>query len=128
MPHAVKVIDDGLGILRTWWGEVRGEELLEAAGCFFPEEVDPGRIRYLIIDQTDVTSFDVSAESLARLLAIHERKAAALGRISIAIAAPVATAQDIARLYQPLVAARGWRLFLGRTLDDVMIWLNTVAT
>ncbi len=125
MPVDIVFLHNGKGVKLVCEGELRGKDLIEANRNLLsmPKETLPS-ILYAIIDETEVTSVDISTEELKRdaaqcKLMSQEDKAKTI----VAVLAPSLLGFGLARMWEAFVRETNWILMSFQSKPEAESWI-----
>ncbi|HKV42122.1 MAG TPA: hypothetical protein VJX67_23150 [Blastocatellia bacterium] len=117
-------MDEGRGIIRIWSGTVTGGELEAAAKAESQDEERTRRLKYGIVDLSDVTELAMTPEDIRGIVTQHTRTAALMRRGAFAIVAPKDVVFGFARMWQVMVERTGWETQVFRSRAEADAWIQ----
>src|SRR5262245_38319751 len=125
MPFSTTITPDGTGILRKGWGVITGAELAAAESELFnAPEIDLGKIRYALVDLSQVTEVRVSADEVRTVARVDEKLSTRNAALSVSIVAPHDVAFGLSRMWQMVSENTGWHSHVFRDRAGAVAWLR----
>lgn len=124
MAYSTEYTLDGLGVIHRGEGIVAGAEVIAAAAEHYRLEERARRLRYGVVDFTNVTELQITAAE-AQAIAEEDRLTAALAPdVAVAVIAPQDHVFGMSRMWETFAEATGWstRVFRGRA--EALTWLR----
>lgn len=123
MPIEVQVVHGGAGRLWTLRGVFSGKELIARNEETLRTKRYEG-VRWMIMDETEATSIDVSPEEVRIITQQDERMAAVLPEMVTAIVAPHDLGFGMSRMWEALTERQGWSTRTFRSRPEAEAWLR----
>ena len=123
MPFDYFTLHGGAGRLWVGHGVIRGADLIARNDYILSSKSYEG-VRWLLIDQTDVTSLDLSAEEVHIIRHQDDRLAAVLPELVTAVVVPSDLAFGMTRMWEMLTERPGWSTRAFRTRSEAEEWLR----
>lgn len=127
MPYLTEFIDGGKGVVRIGMGVVTGQEILKAVMAWDTDNPPLEWITHALIDLTEVSAMDISAEEIRRIAEVDKASSKKMGRVHVAIAASQDIAFGMSRMYSGLTVSTGWIVNILRTRPEATAWLRSVV-
>ncbi len=124
MPYSTEVIDDGKGILHLGSGTVTGQDLMSSASAVLKIVREGLKPDYALTDLSAVTAFTVSADEIAKNVALNKDIARLLPSARIAIVASSDVVYGMARMWQAHMEGSGWTSRVFRHRSEAIAWLK----
>ncbi|HYX67585.1 MAG TPA: hypothetical protein VE825_00510 [Terriglobales bacterium] len=123
MPIEAHILQGGAGRLWAIHGVLSGKELIARNEESLSSKSYEG-VRWLIIDESRVTSVDISTEEIRRITQQDDRLAAVLPKLVTAIIVPQDLAFGMTRMWEMLTERPGWSTRAFRTWPEAETWLR----
>ncbi len=123
MPIEVQVVNGGAGRLWTLRGVFSGKELIARN----EQTLSTGRhegVRWMIFDETEVTSIEVSAEEIRVIAQQDQRLAEAVPELVTAVVAPHDLGFGMSRMWEAITERPGWSIRTFRSRPKAEAWLR----
>ena len=124
MPIQIKYIHDGIGIEFIGSGVVTGAEIKEARQEIYRDEVLQ-KLRYQIVDRTDITEFDVSNEDIRSMAEKDKTIAKDHPDIVVAIVSASDLQYGISRMYQAHAGESAFVTEIFRDRESADKWIES---
>jgi hypothetical protein len=124
MPVQTHYVDMGKGAYKHAYGVLTSTDLL-VTGLIQSQDVENTQpLKYILYDFTDVTGVHVGHDVIAPLVELNRRTAAFSQGCLGAIVAPNELIFGMARNWQTLTAAFGWKSQVFHQRDEAISWLR----
>ena len=124
MAYSTEYTLDGLGVIHRGEGIVTGADVIAASADHHRLEDRARRLRYGIVDFTEVTELRVSAAE-AQAIADEDRLTAALTPdVVVAVVAPQDHVFGMSRMWETLAESTGWTTRVFRDRAEAVGWLR----
>lgn len=126
MPYSIEHIEDEGGLLVSWTGMVRGDEIIRSYRESFTPLKRLVRLRYIITDYTDADGFDMTPDDILTISEIANAAAEHNDRIYGLAIMTTDLQYGMARMWQSYVDddKTGWHTFVTRTREEGLEWLR----
>jgi hypothetical protein len=121
MPIELKFLDKGAGVLYRFKGPVVGKEIIETNEKVFSSP-DFKRIKYGVIDQTQVESLNVSTVDLLMIARQENRAADVNSEAAVALIAASEFAFGLSRTWETMTYNTPWQKKVFRSNDEAYAW------
>lgn len=122
MPIETQILQYG-GRLWIVRGVLSGKELIARNEAVLDTKSYEG-VRWLIIDESEVTSVDLSTEEIRMITQQNDRLAAVLPEMVTAIVIPYDLGLGIARLWEIQSERKGWSTRILQSRADAELWVR----
>jgi hypothetical protein len=123
LPYTTEFVDGGRGVLRVGSGIVTSVEILDATRELQGDPERAGRLRYGLVDLTEVTELRLTSQDMRRIAEASLKIAKLVPGGVVAIIAPKDHDFGMARMWEHLVDEADWitRVFRNRVEADAWI-------
>jgi hypothetical protein len=122
MPYKIAFLEGGIGLLKTFSGDVTAQDFITAENELLSIPQQVAACRYAIADLTSVCSMNISASELRQLSDLNARMAAVQPRLAVAVVAPMDVAYGLSRMWQVLAEKTRWEIMVFRTRAEGEDW------
>jgi hypothetical protein len=112
------------GVIHVGTGVVDGAEIIAAAIEEHRLEDRARRLRFGLVDLTDVTDLQVTSEHVRRIALENLTLAKLTPGAVVAVAAPSDVAFGMARMWQTFASRTGWQILIVRSKAAATEWLR----
>ena len=125
LTEAMKITDQGLGLVRTTSGAVTGEDLLEAHTAYLAENEDQfTNCRYWLYDYSKADCNKVQTHDIMRLAALHRSVASKNPALVVASCCPGDLEFGLSRMWEAFVQPSCWNTRTFRTAEEAKEWIS----
>jgi hypothetical protein len=124
MPYATSYVDDGKGVHKVGTGIVTGSEIFASAVQESSNAERARKLRYGLIDFSQVTEMKVTPEDIHRIVEINRKLASYTPAAVVAIIAPAQLPYALSRLWHTLSDDLGWKSNVYHERQDALAWLR----
>jgi len=123
MPIEVHILHNGVGRVWICHGVITGADFIANNERIFRSKSYEG-VRWLLIDETDATLQDLSAEEIRTIREQDDRLAAVLPQLVTAVVAPNDFTFGMSRMWEILTERPGWSVRSFRSRPEAEAWLR----
>ena len=123
MPLEAHVLHGGMGRRWVLSGVLRGQDLIARNDHLFNSKSYEG-VRWLIIDETAVTSLDLTGEQIRTIKRQDDRLALVLPEMVTAVVVPSDLGFGMTRMWEMLTERPGWSVRAFRSMAEAEAWLR----
>ena len=116
-------IESGAGVCFVATGAVTADEIRRAKTALAACDNGARQIRFAIVDFQEATELTMSIDDLRRLIDVDMRLAALTPAAVVAIVAPKEHMFGMARMWESLAEATGWKTGVFRSSTDACRWV-----
>ncbi|MGC1617587.1 MAG: hypothetical protein WA765_03770 [Candidatus Acidiferrum sp.] len=123
MPLETHILHGGMGRRWVFSGVLAGQDLIARNDHIFNSQSYEG-VRWLIIDETAVTSLDLTGEQIRTIKRQDDRLALVLPEMVTAVIVPSDLGFGMTRMWEMLTERPGWSVRAFRSMAAAEIWLR----
>ncbi len=122
MPIELKFLDNGAGVLYHFKGLVTGKEIIEINEEVFSSPESLKRLKYGVIDQTQIDSLNVSTADLLIIARQDSLAADVNSEAVVALIAALDLAFGLSRMWETITENIPWQKKVFRSKDEAYEW------
>ena len=123
MSIEVHVLQNGIGRLWVCHGVLSGKDFVANNERVLGSKSYEG-VRWLLIDETDATMGEISAEEIGMIRLQDNRLAVALPELVVAVVVPQDLGFGMSRMWEMLTERPGWSTSVFRARPEAEAWLR----
>jgi hypothetical protein len=124
MPVDIAFLHGGIGALISCSGDVTAQEFIDADNQLLAVPKQFAECRFVIVEFTSISSFNVSASEVRRFVDLDIRMAAIQPRLVVAVVAPTDVTFGMSRMWQVMAEVTGWEIMVFRTRQKGEDWVR----
>jgi hypothetical protein len=123
---SIRYVDGRKGVILVSSGRVKGAEFTAATKELFARDFTAEPLLYVLVERgADVTAIDVTAEDVRDIAEQDIEVSSKAPNVSVAVLANNTLSYGLARMWQTLVDASGWRTAIFQDRAAAVDWLRT---